>query len=37
MSEKDMAEEAGSATGTIKWLLNAARQRLRDLLERSER
>lgn len=37
MSEKEMAMEAGSAAGTIKWLLNAARQRLRDLLERSDR
>lgn len=37
MSEKEMAMAAGSAAGTIKWLLNAARQRLRDLLERSDR
>jgi RNA polymerase sigma-70 factor (ECF subfamily) len=36
MSEKEMAEEASSAIGTIKWTLNAARERLRDLLERSE-
>ena len=37
MSEKEMAEDAGSATGTIKWLLNAARERLRVLLaERSD-
>jgi RNA polymerase sigma-70 factor (ECF subfamily) len=36
MSEKEMAEEAGSAVGTVKWMLNAARQRLRGLLERSE-
>src|SRR5574341_93950 len=37
MSEKEMAEQSGSATGTIKWLLNAARERLRSLLtERSE-
>ena len=36
MSEKEMAEEAGSSVGTIKWMLNAARQRLRGLLERSE-
>jgi len=36
MSEKEMAEEAGSAVGTIKWMLNAARERLRGLLERSE-
>lgn len=32
MSEKEMAEEAGSAVGTIKWMLNAARSRLRSLL-----
>jgi RNA polymerase sigma-70 factor (ECF subfamily) len=37
MSEKEMAEESGSAVGTVKWMLNAARERLRDLLERSER
>ncbi len=37
MSEKEMAEEAGSAVGTVKWMLNAARERLRGLLERSER
>jgi RNA polymerase sigma-70 factor, ECF subfamily len=37
MSEKEMAVEAGAAVGTIKWLLNAARERLRMLLtERSE-
>lgn len=36
MSEKEMAEEAGSSVGTVKWMLNAARQRLRGLLERSE-
>jgi len=36
MSEKEMAEEAGSAVGTVKWMLNAARERLRGLLERSE-
>jgi len=37
MSEKEMAEESGSAVGTIKWLLNAARERLRGLFaERSE-
>jgi RNA polymerase sigma-70 factor (ECF subfamily) len=36
MSEKEMAEEAGSSVGTIKWMLNAARERLRGLLERSE-
>lgn len=37
MSEKEMAEEAGSAVGTVKWMLNTARERLRSLLERSER
>lgn len=38
MSEKDMAAEAGVASGTVKWLLNAARERLRNLLaERSEK
>jgi RNA polymerase sigma-70 factor (ECF subfamily) len=37
MSEKEMAEEAGSAVGTVKWMLNAARERLRLLLtERSD-
>lgn len=36
MSEKEMASESGTAIGTIKWLLNAARERLRILLaERS--
>lgn len=37
MSEKEMAEDSGSAVGTVKWMLNAARERLRGLLERSER
>jgi RNA polymerase sigma-70 factor (ECF subfamily) len=32
MSEKEMAEEASSAIGTVKWMLNAARTRLRSLL-----
>jgi RNA polymerase sigma-70 factor (ECF subfamily) len=32
MSEKEMAEEASSAVGTVKWMLNAARERLRGLL-----
>jgi RNA polymerase sigma-70 factor (ECF subfamily) len=32
MSEKEMAEDAGSAVGTVKWMLNAARERLRGLL-----
>lgn len=32
MTEKEMAEQSGAAAGTIKWLLNAARERLRGLL-----
>ena len=37
MSEAEMAEKSGTATGTIKWLLATARIRLRGLLmERSE-
>lgn len=32
MSEKEMAKESGAAAGTIKWLLHAARERLRGLL-----
>ncbi|MEO8355045.1 MAG: sigma-70 family RNA polymerase sigma factor [Chloroflexota bacterium] len=36
MSEKAMAKESGSAVGTVKWMLNAARERLHALLERSE-
>ncbi len=37
MSEKEMAEESDTAAGTVKWLLHAARERLRGLLaERSE-
>jgi len=32
MSEKEMADESGSAVGTVKWMLNAARARLRSLL-----
>jgi RNA polymerase sigma-70 factor (ECF subfamily) len=38
MSEKEMSEVSQSAPGTIKWLLNAARTKLRILLqvERSE-
>ena len=32
MSEKEMADALHSAPGTVKWLLNAARTRLRDLL-----
>ncbi len=34
MSEKEMALALDSAPGTVKWLLNAARNRLRDLLGR---
>jgi RNA polymerase sigma-70 factor, ECF subfamily len=39
MSEKEMAAELETAPGTVKWLLNAARERLRSLLgsERSAR
>lgn len=37
MSEKEMAEESSTAVGTVKWMLNAARERLRLLLtERSD-
>ncbi len=37
MNEKEMAIEGGTAVGTIKWLLHAARERLRGLLaERSD-
>jgi len=36
MSEKEMAQASGTAVGTVKWMLNAARERLRGLLERSE-
>lgn len=37
-SEKEMAEQSGAVVGTIKWLLDAARERLRALLaERSEK
>jgi RNA polymerase sigma-70 factor (ECF subfamily) len=37
MSEKEMAEQGGTAVGTVKWLLNAARERLRGILvERSD-
>jgi RNA polymerase sigma-70 factor (ECF subfamily) len=32
MNEKEMAQALSSAPGTIKWLLNAARERLRQLL-----
>jgi RNA polymerase sigma-70 factor (ECF subfamily) len=38
MSEAEMAKESGTAVGTVKWLLNAARERLRRLLaERSDK
>ena len=39
MSEKEIAAELGAAPGTVKWLLHAARVRLRELLrvERSTR
>lgn len=38
MSESEMADQSDTAPGTIKWLLHAARERLRELLaERSER
>jgi RNA polymerase sigma-70 factor (ECF subfamily) len=37
MSEAEMAKESGTAVGTVKWALNAARERLRGLLERSEK
>ena len=32
MSEKEMGEASGTAPGTIKWLLNTARRKLRELL-----
>jgi RNA polymerase sigma-70 factor, ECF subfamily len=32
MSEKEMAESLNAAPGTVKWLLNAARARLREIL-----
>ena len=32
MSEKEMSESLNAAPGTVKWLLNAARARLRDIL-----
>lgn len=37
MSEKEMAQDAGSAAGTVKWMLNAARERLRSLLDAAHR
>jgi len=38
MSEKEMAAALDTPPGTVKWLLNTARARLRDLLgsERSD-
>ncbi|HEY3311838.1 MAG TPA: RNA polymerase sigma factor [Anaerolineales bacterium] len=36
MSEAEMTQDSGSAGGTIKWMLNAARERLRGLLVRSD-
>lgn len=33
MNEKEMAEKLNSAPGTVKWLLNAARKKLSDLLK----
>jgi RNA polymerase sigma-70 factor (ECF subfamily) len=33
MSEKEMAESLSAAPGTVKWLLSAARRRLRGLLD----
>jgi RNA polymerase sigma-70 factor, ECF subfamily len=33
MSEDEMAARLGAAPGTVKWLLNAARERLRSLLD----
>ena len=37
MSESEMSAESGAATGTVKWMLNAARARLRTMLaERSD-
>jgi DNA-directed RNA polymerase specialized sigma24 family protein len=37
MNEKEMAIESNVAVGTIKWLLNAARERLRGLLDAAHR
>ena len=37
MSENEMSIESGTTAGTIKWLLNAARERLRGLLGESRR
>ena len=37
MSEAEMAKESGTAAGTVKWMLNAARERLRGLLGAAHR
>lgn len=37
MNEKEMANKSGTAVGTIKWMLNAARSRLHALLDESYR
>jgi RNA polymerase sigma-70 factor (ECF subfamily) len=37
MNEKEMAEQSGSAVGTVKWMLHTARERLRDLLGSARR
>ena len=37
MSEKEMADESGSAVGTVKWMLNMARERLRGMLGAGDR
>jgi RNA polymerase sigma-70 factor (ECF subfamily) len=36
MNEKEMVEKTGLAPGTVKWMLNAARKRLRGLLVEKE-
>jgi RNA polymerase sigma-70 factor (ECF subfamily) len=36
MNEKEMVEKTGLAPGTVKWMLNAARERLRGLLTEKE-
>jgi hypothetical protein len=37
MSESEMVRESGTAAGTVKWMLNAARERLRGLLGAAHR
>jgi DNA-directed RNA polymerase specialized sigma24 family protein len=37
MSEREMAQALKVAPGTVKWLLNAARARLRELLGSTRR